>query len=246
FGPTGSPVLPANVTVTGDVYAPSTVTNNGTINGVLYGGTASNYGIATIVKSLTSLLVTPLPSRIQANHYSIAYTFNSKVGTRALLPSNNLTNVTLGPTLLNPAGVYYYSSDVTFNGNVKINGTLVLNTPAKLRIKGTGNAITGQTGTPAVAALVCDSDVVYIADGGVLDVSGLAWIGGKVTRSGTTGTGCQFNVTGALLAYDGTALDAGVPTTITYNRAKASVPSFWINLTRPPPPTSITVLNWAN
>ncbi|HYE21183.1 MAG TPA: hypothetical protein VEA69_22240 [Tepidisphaeraceae bacterium] len=246
FGPTGSPALPADVTVTGDVYAPAAITNNGTINGVLYGGTPSNNGAATAVKSVSSLLVTPLPSRTQANHYAISYTFSSKTGSRAQLPSNNLTNVTLGPTLLNPAGVYYYSSDVTFNGNVKINGTLVLNTPAKLKIKGAGNAITAQTGTPAVPALVCDSDVQFVADGGALDVTGLAWLGGKVTKSGTTGTTCQLNITGALLAYDGTALDAGVPTTITYNRAKASVPSFWLNLTRPPPPTSLTVLNWAN
>jgi len=244
-GPSKKHNIPANTTVTGDVYAPTCVSNAGNISGVLYGTSISNSGNVTAMRSVTGMNQTPVPAQASANHYALPYTFNSKAGNAVLISSGSLVNTTLGTTALNPAGIYYTSGDLILNGNVKINGTLVINS-GKLKVKGTGNAITALTGTPAVAALVCDSDINYIADSSTLDISGLTWLGGKVTRTGTTGTGCQLNITGALLAYNGSAFDASLPTVIKYDRAKASVPGFWLGLTRPPAPTHITVLGWTN
>jgi hypothetical protein len=111
-----------------------------------------------------------------------------------------------------------------------------------LRISGTGNSITPAPGFPAA---VVDTDIIFKATGSTVDIQGLTFMGGKVTRSGAY-TGCKLNITGALL-YGGTSnisLDSTVAVGVTYDRAKASVPSLVTSGT--PQPTSVSVVSWKN
>ncbi len=107
---------------------------------------------------------------------------------------------------------------------------------------GTGNSITPVTGYPA---LVADGDISFRAANSTLDLLGLAYMGGKVARSGSF-SGCKLNVTGALL-YGGTStisLDSNVAVQIKFDRARASVPELVTSGT--PQPTSVTVTAWKN
>jgi hypothetical protein len=93
--------------------------------------------------------------------------------------------------------------------------------------------------------LVADADISFQASNATLDLNGLTYIGGKVTRSGPY-TGTKLNITGGLL-YGGTStisLDSNVAVKITYDRTKASIPSLVSGGN--PQPTSVTVVSWKN
>ncbi len=244
LGSSGATSIPASVTVTGDVYAPGAVTNAGALGGTLYSSSATNSGSGSTraSKSSSGVTVTPVPALASANHYGMAYTYNGKAGLATALVLTTLSNVTYGPTLANPAGIYTAIGNLTLNGNAKINGVLVIN-GGQLIVKNTGNSITAPTG---LAAVISDGDLVFKADSATLDVSGLVWVATKISRNATTGAGCRLAVTGAFISPSASPFDSGVPTTIIYDKAKASVPGIWLGLTRPPAPTNLTVVGWTN
>lgn len=99
------------------------------------------------------------------------------------LPSSALSNVTLGPTPNNPAGVYYHDGNVILNGNVKIKGTLVV-LNGSLRLNFANNEIDGSgvNSRKFPALVVRDGSILStgIAMGRLLEVKGATWIGKNI------------------------------------------------------------------
>jgi hypothetical protein len=151
--------------------------------------------------------------------------------------------VTLGPTALNPAGVYVSAIGLDLTGNVKINGTLVCSTGGTLRVSGSGNIITPVAGFPA---LVVDGDLKFKANNASLDLNGLVFIGKGVTRSSSP-TGCKLNIIGALLlgSTSTPSLDSEVAIHVKYDRIKSSVNTLTSGVANSPP-ASVSIVSWKN
>jgi hypothetical protein len=227
---TSALTIPAATTVTGNVLAPSGSTTSG--GGGLLGG---------LLKTVTDVLgITQVPSTTAVNHYQ-NYNINGVTGTATTLVLATLTNETRGPVAGNPAGVYYCMGGLDMNGNVKINGTLIMPSGAQLRVQGTGNSITPLRYFPAV---VSDGDIRLKTGNTTLDVNGLTYTGGNISKAGV-GTNYVMNVTGTLL-FAGAAptIDPGVTLKIIYDRQKASIPS--LTGAVKPIPTGYTIVNWKN
>ena len=265
----GTLAIPATTTIDGDVFSSIPVSSSGTVNGTVYdappssgGGSGGGGGgllggllggvVNVLTGTLNAVVATLVPTPATANHYG-SYTYNNKTYAAIALPAT-ITNATYGPDPnTNPLGVFYHKGTLTLAGGAKINGTVVVKDdpggllglgaqPGMLKLAGKGNAI--KVTTPNYPALVADSDVSFESSDAALDVTGLAYTGGRVTHAGTV-TNSAFNVVGALLFGGGTpALDGAVRTHLTYDRVRASVPSLVTNAT--PAPTSVTVVYWKN
>ena len=101
----GSFTIPATMTILGDLYAAGAIVNNGTISGTVYATSTSGSGNCGLIQTLLNVVTATLvPTVSSVNHY-VTYTYNGGVYTAGvlLLPQSN---VTLGPSPLNPAGVY--------------------------------------------------------------------------------------------------------------------------------------------
>jgi Tfp pilus assembly protein PilX len=223
-------------TVLGDVYSNGPLTVNATVTGSVYGG---NGLLGGLIKSLLGVVVTLVPTTANVNHYASYYYNNVKY----IPPTISLaTDIPAQPAANNPAGVYICAGNLDITGNVKINGTLVLTSSGSLRVSGTGNQITPIAGFPA---LVVDGDITFRASNSTLDLLGLTYMGGKVTRSSAY-TGNKLNVTGGLL-YGGSntiSLDSNIAVQVKYDRVKASVPDLVSGGN--PQPSSVTVTAWQN
>jgi hypothetical protein len=237
----GSWTIPAGTTIVGDVYSNTSVVNNGSISGNLYASSSSGTGSTGLLKSLTSVISSTLiPTTATVNHY-VTYTYNGGIYTAGTILSPQ-SNVTLGTTVTNPAGIYVCATTLDITGNFKVNGTLVVSTGGSLRIQGTGNSITPVSGFPAQ---VVDGDIIFKANNAAVDLNGLTFLGGSVKRSASQ-TGCKLNVTGALLCPSITnTFDGAVTTTIKYDRTKASVTTLVSGSTKPTP-SSVSIVSWKN
>jgi hypothetical protein len=225
--------LPGNTVVTGNVLAPDGSTASGSNGGGgLLGG---------VLRLVTDVLgITQVPSTGAVNHY-LTYNINGVSGTATLLVLATLSNETRGPVNGNPAGVYYSLGNLDMNGNVTINGTLIMASGGQLRVQGTGNTITPKPYFPAV---VSEGDIKLKSANTTLNVNGLTYTGANISKSGS-GSNYNMNVTGALLfAGSSPTIDSGVNLKVTYDRLKASVPSLTGNTK--PIPTGVTIVNWSN
>ena len=226
--------IPATATVDGDIFSsvPVTLATGAKVNGMVYDQPASQQG-------------TPVPTPAFVNHYWPKYTMDGKEYAAEEITIGALTAfpVLAHNPVTNPGAVFVYSGSLELAGGVKINGTLVLKDGGSLRVLGPGNVVSQPHGN--LPALVVDGDIVFNGLNAGLDVHGLTYTGGRVTRGSSTFTGCALNVTGTLL-FGGTTggLDANVPTRIAYHRVRASVPS--LVTAAKPSPTSITVVYWKN
>jgi cytoskeletal protein CcmA (bactofilin family) len=221
-------------TILGDVYSNGPLKVNATVTGNIFAGGL----LSGLLKTITGVLATLIPSPANVNHYA-SYSYK---GVRYTAQSITLvTDIPATPNVTtNPAGVYVCAGSLDLTGNNNIKGTIV--TSGALRISGTGNSITPTAGFPAV---VVDSDISFKASGSSVDILGLAFIGGKVTRSGAY-VGCKLNILGGLL-YGGSStisLDANIALQIKHDRAKASIPS--LITSGIPQPTSVTIVSWKN
>jgi hypothetical protein len=230
-----SSTLPAATTIIGDVYSNGPLANNASVSGSLYAGGL----LQGLIKSILGIVVTLVPTTANVNHYP-SYFYNNVKYTPPTITS--VSDIPAQPnTTTNPGGIYIVNGSLALNGNA-IKGTLVLGSNGSLKVSGAGNSITPVAGFPA---LVADADISFQAGNATLDLFGLTYLGGKVTRGGSY-TGTKLNVTGGLL-YGGSStisLDANVAVKITYDRAKASVPG--LVTSGNPQPTSVTVVAWKN
>lgn len=238
----GGFTIPAATTIIGDLYASGSIVNNGNVTGTVYATSTSGSGNCGLIKTLLNVVTATLvPTVASVNHY-VTYTYNGGTYTAGvlLLPQSN---VTLGPSPLNPAGVYVAATTLDITGNVKINGTLVCSTGATLRVQGTGNTITPTAGFPA---LVVDGNLTFKANNSTLDIYGLTYLGGTVNRSSSP-TGCKLNITGSLLLAGSSTptLDSAVAIQVAYDRTKSSVTTLTSGATKPAP-ASVSIVSWRN
>jgi len=233
--------IPASVSIVGDLFSSGSIVNNGSVSGSIYSVSTSGSGNTGLIQSLLNVVsATLVPTTAAVNHYT-TYTYNGGTYTAGVLVLPQ-SNVTLGPTALNPAGVYVAATTLDITGNVKVNGTLVCSTGATLRIAGTGNTITPVAGFPA---LVVDGNLSFKAVNATLDINGLTYLGGVINR--TSGqAGCKLNITGGLLfASNSPALDSGVTTSIKFDRTKTAVTTLTSGATKPAP-ANISIVSWKN
>lgn len=238
----GSLTIPAATSIIGDLYASAAIVNNGSISGSVFATSTSGSGNTGLIQTLLNVVTATLvPTVANVNHY-VTYTYNGGTYTAGvlLLPQSN---VTLGPSPLNPAGVYVAATTLDITGNVKINGTLVCSTGATLRVQGTGNSITPVAGFPA---LVVDGNLTLKGNNAAIDISGLTYLGGTINRSASP-TGCKVNITGSLLLAGTSAptLDAAVAIQISYDRTKSSVTTLSTAAAKPAP-ASVSIVSWKN
>lgn len=237
----GTAVIPSTARIAGNVYAACPVQNDGQVSGVLYGDTVTGSGSAAEVRPATGMEVTAAPTAATVNHYA-TYAISGRTYAAAAIGSGTLSNVTLSPnSTTNPAGIFTYSGSLQLDGNVKINGTLVV-VGGQLKVRGTGNTITPASGYPAA---VVDQDLYFNGTGGGLEATGLVWTGGKVTADAGTSS-ATLRVTGAVMSVGGTgAIAPAVTVNLTHDRAAANVPGLWSAAVKPSPST-VTVVNWKN
>lgn len=192
---TGSKItVQSNTTVNGDVYCGDDLVNYGTINGdVFAAGALANYG--TITGRAMSAVTTPPvnPPAITTSDFSSQYYYNGSgpysVGVIAV---SDLSNVTLGPTAGNPAGIYYCNSTLKLSENIVINGALVVKD--YLEIRANANVII--TGVKNFPALIVGYDLSFEESNTKLKVTGLARVNGFIDMKNQMGS--SINIFGAL------------------------------------------------
>jgi hypothetical protein len=228
--------IPAGAAVTGDVMSRTAVTNHGHVDGSIYAPTVGGTPPTGRAQGLDGRPAPAVPGASQVNHYA-TYVHNGVPGVAELLPPGGLgDNQTRGPTALNPAGVYYTAGHLAVGNNVTVNGTLVA-VAGQVRVQGANVRVTPAAGFPAI---VSDQDLSFRASNATLQADGLTYVGGRVVRGAGGVTGARLTVNGALLFGSTVAgADPVVQVRVTFDRARASVPSLHTAAT--PPPTSVTV-----
>jgi hypothetical protein len=224
----------SGTTVNGDVCAKGNLSGTANINGDAFStGTISATKVqgqkyANIADSNAPV---SFPS-IEIGYFSPQYYIGSNSYSADPIGEEVNEPNTLGPTVANPAGVYYRDANLTLYNNVVINGTLVVT--GDLIIKGRGNSITATNNFPAVVV----GGVLEMNGSAQLTITGLAQIKSEVKH--TDSSGANLNVLGALFIQDGGINGFGVvssnPINVTVAPDKAAI-EVW--------PAADTVQRWS-
>ena len=224
----GPLTIPSNFSITGNVSVNGALTVNtgAKITGSAMATTAgTNKGTITggPIVLVTSPAISVTPNATLQNYLTYQYFNGVSWGTYSatnlflyapLGSLGGLFPITLGPTILNPAGIYYSYDDLALNGNVTIKGTLLLS-GANLWIEGKNNYITGRNGYPA---LIVQGSIYMSGTNCGLTATGITWLSGAFKRSGGT-SGSAMTINGALM-FGGSApsVDSNFGTlSVTYN-----------------------------
>ena len=240
--------IPPGVTVNGDVYCNGDLVNNGQINGSVLAksvnGSGSQEGfslLGAVDDLLSGVLNLLFPQTTTVNHYT-TYTWQGRTYFSKNIFTSSLSNTTLGPTSDNPAGVFVKIGTLDLNGKVTINGTLVV-IGGSLRVQGQNNLITPAETFPA---LLVDQDLMFKQPGSALDVRGLTWFAGRITKASGSVVNSSLRVTGAVFnpGHGNTTIDPVFGTVrVDYDRVRSSVKG-WNSANANPPPLSVTVVGW--
>ncbi|HEX8340166.1 MAG TPA: hypothetical protein VF624_04590, partial [Tepidisphaeraceae bacterium] len=216
---TGSPTLNNKVKITGGaITSGAIVQNSATLLGTIIASNGSSFGGSAATS------VTPTIYPVSAPYYLPYYFRGGKKYTAKLLQSNVLTSLQLlntDPTN-NPANVLYVDRDITVFISPTLTGTLAIKAGAKVSLAGnlTINPIYND-----MPALIAAGNIAFISNAKTLQCNGVAYVGGRVTGSGTT-SGCKFRVSGTLFApVGGWPFESsyGGEVEATYNSARAKV-----------------------
>ncbi len=215
----GNLTIYSNTTVNGSVRSNGTVTVQvgGKVNGTIYAPSIA--GSMVNVQATQTVPAGTNPVSTTVKNY-MTYTYNGNSYSAQAL-STNATS--LGPTDTNPLAVYYIPTDQTVSKNLVLNGTLITN--GKLTIATPSVTISAQSGMPA---LVANTDVQFSGSSRTLNVNGLGWIKGQVTKLGAIGASNAFKVNGALQFASTGAISSTYSgtVTVTYDPTSAIVPDF--------------------
>ncbi len=171
-----STTISQRITINGDVYCNGNPSGNGYVVGDVF---ATGSITATNITGQKNEAVTETPVNwpgLVINDFSSNYYINS-VSYSVGVIGPDISNVTLGLSEGNPAGIYYCNdpnNPVSLGGNVTINGTLVVD--GDLTISGINNVIDAEKNFPALLV----SGEVIVEDGATLVVKGLAQIGQRI------------------------------------------------------------------
>ncbi len=168
------------ITINGDVYCDGALSNNGYINGdVFASGTISGANIEGHINQTFDGTPVSWPG-LDINDFSSNYYIDSASYSVEVI-GPDISNSSFVPSEGNPAGIHYCNDPnnlVNLGGNATINGTLVVD--GDLTISGTNNVIIAVKNFPALLV----SGKVIMADGGTLEIKGLAQIAGGIVISG--------------------------------------------------------------
>ena len=186
------------ITINGDVYCDGALSNNGYIDGdVFASGTISGASIEGRRNETVVVIPVSWPG-LDINDFSSNYYIDSASYSVEVI-GPDISNIILVPSGNNPVGIHYCNDPnnlVNLGGNVTINGTLVVN--GDLTISGTNNVIIAEKNFPALLV----SGKVIMADGGTLEIKGLAQIAGGIVISGGS-QNVGIDVVGGLFIANG-------------------------------------------
>jgi len=186
--------FPAELVINGDAFCLNDMVNYGLINGDAYSaGSITNYG-SIVGRQNAGESVSPVNSpALLHSDYSTQYYYNGG-GPYSVdsIADMSQAEVTLGPTVSNPAGVYYCSSNLNLEGTIKINGTLVVKNCFRIRGEATTITIIPVKSMPA---LIVGNAITTENNNTTLNVEGLVQIK-QVDMKNMTGS--VININGAL------------------------------------------------
>ena len=219
----GNLAIYSNMNIIGSVRSTGTVTVSvgGKVSGTIYApsivGSLLNV-LGTLTISIGGNGTSNIVSGTVKNYKT--YTYNGATYSAKALST---TATSVGPTSDNPLGVFYMASDQTIDKNLVLNGTLIAD--GKVTVKTTNVTINAQPGMPA---LIANSDIVFNGSSRTLNVTGLSWIKGAITKTGVLGSGNVTKFTGAVQFAGSSAVSSLYSGTvqITYDPDVAIVPDF--------------------
>ncbi len=215
--------------VNGDVYCNGSLWGSSIINGDAF---AKNdiAAAVTVAGARNANILTPpvsLPGIITTDFSSSYYIGTSNYSVQ-VIPGADLAG-NYGPSISNPAGVYYCNGDANMPSNVNINGMLVVR--GNLRVRGANNIISSVKNFPA---LLIGGELI-MEDGGTIEVNGLARVKQKINvKSGAKNV--HITVNGALLIItgniDGLSVSDGSTINVTAVPDKAAI-QVWLESGKP-------------
>lgn len=211
------------ITINGDVYCGGDLVNNGYIDGdVFASGTITGGNITGRIHEAVAEAPVDWPG-LKADDFRTDYYIGSTQYSVGIISTEDLNDVTLGPTAENPAGIYYRKGTLTLVGNVTINGFLAIGGKgARLIVTGPENTIVAVKNFPA---LVIKGHLEISGTSPEIIVSGLIQNDNGVLIKGGT-QDALVCITGALFANKrGIKVDEAAfgYMTITADTAKASI-----------------------
>jgi hypothetical protein len=148
------------------------------------------------------------PSIVMSDLYSTYWFEGSSYSAEEL--TSPLNDYTYGPTMGNPAGIYYCAGDLEINDGVIINGTLLVEDD--LTINGRSNTITAEKNFPA---MVVGMKTIF-QDDGQLTVNGLVQINDRLHIESSCSDDVDFDVTGGVfIIQNAITIDGGASTDLT-------------------------------
>lgn len=189
--------IPSEVKVKGDVWCNLDLRVHGTVNGdVFANGLISEFGtIDGEKKTGVGSCPTVVPN-LQIADYERVYYIGSQFYLVEELVDSSYEDLELGPSENNPAGIFYHDGNLDLKGVTEITGMLV--------VKGDLTINDGAISIGAVKnfpALLVGGDIKAGNSGVVLDVAGLAQVGGDINMSSEDNCVLTFN--GALHVLNG-------------------------------------------
>jgi len=158
------------ITINGDVYCNGDLTNNGTIGGDAFAsGSVINTG--TISGQENEAVAQPPVDwpGLDKDDFTSQYYIGSEQHSVGIITTVDLNDITLEPTVGNPAGIYYCDGNLELKGNVTLTGSLVVKD--RLDITGAGNRITAIKNFPAI--IIGDHLEIKASEGAGVTVEGL-------------------------------------------------------------------------
>ncbi|MFC1675697.1 hypothetical protein ACFL3G_01380 [Planctomycetota bacterium] len=213
--------IPAEIIINGDVYCDTDLANFGRIFGDVYSpSTVVNPFPGIITGKINDFTAQPpvdLPS-ISISDFSSRYYIGADEYMVANVGADQLQDMILGPTVSNPAGIYYRDGNLDLRGNINITGMLVVRDD--LRIDMMCNVtITAVKNFPA---LLVGHDIIFNNSNQHLNVTGLVQVRDNIDMNNSFGS--RIDVLGALyILGDGAQDTAGCSINITGSPDKAAI-----------------------
>ena len=180
-----------NVTIYGDVYCGNHLTKHGTIKGDIF---ADSYWLNT--DDITGQIYPKANANVSwsgIRYWRFEPTYY--IDTEEYWPvtiSGSYSDVSWGTSSGNPAGIYYCSGDLDLQGNIQINGTLVVK--GNLDIQNGSCTINALKNYPAIVV----EGRLRVKNSGSLEASGLV----QTYDMRIKDTASNVNITGGLYIYN--------------------------------------------
>ena len=219
-------IVPANATVTGDVYSAGALSNNGHIDGSVWvSGSYTNTGT---ISGLTNLACAVRDIGSYPAAEAATYTVGGIVYPAESILLDAVSDQTWSENIANPMGVYSRGGDLRLGGVTTVAGTLAVTGNLTL----TTGSTTTITAKPNFPALVVQGNLVLEGDTIGSTINGAVIVYGRIQSTGS-GTASYLTINGPLV-FAGAAggFDAAFSTTpivsIAHDPARADVSGLYM------------------